>query len=95
MNEKHIRITTSNGHVDHENQPINGSNEEAVWHSGNGEAFRIVFRNDSPFSSHTFEVPAGGSVPSGAPSPNAAAKSYKYDVVGHGGTNDPTIIIQK
>jgi hypothetical protein len=94
MNQKHIRITTNNGHVDHDNQPLT-SNDEAVWDSGTGAAFRIVFRGDSPFDKHTFEVPAGGSVDSGAPTANAAAKSYKYDVVGPDGTNDPTIIIQR
>jgi hypothetical protein len=95
MNQKHIRITTNNGHVDHDNQPLKNGNEEAVWDSGTGESFRIVFRGDCPFSKSTFDVPAGGSVGSGTPIANAAEKSYKYDVVGPGGTNDPTIIIQK
>jgi hypothetical protein len=94
-NEKHIRITTNNGQVDHDNQPIKKNGEEAVWDSGTGAAFQVVFRADSPFDRNEFNVPAGGSVSSGTARADAADKPYKYDVVGPGGTNDPTIIIQR
>ncbi|MCU1308911.1 MAG: hypothetical protein JWO20_36 [Candidatus Angelobacter sp.] len=96
--KKHIHIISKNGKVDHEDQPINKKGEEAVWVSDTGDAYQVVFRDgDCPFDKNTFDVPAGGSIGSGPARDDAKEKpyQYKYDVVGPGGTNDPTIIIQR
>jgi len=93
--KKHIHITSKNGKVDHDNQPIKMKDEEAVWVSDTGDAYQVVFQECPFVSGNPFSVPAGGSIGSGPVRADAAEKSYKYDVVGPGGTNDPTIIIQK
>ena len=95
MDKKHIHITSKDGKVDHDNQPIKLKGEEAVWVSDTGDAYQVVFHGECPFDGNPFSVPAGGSIGSGPVNAAATEKSYKYDVVGPGGTNDPTIIIQK
>lgn len=94
---QHVHITSPQGHVDQTDVTVSKSvGEEVTWHSHENERATIKFNSDqgSPFQKSTFEVPAGGSVPSGSAKGEAQSKHYKYTVVGSNGENDPVVIIE-
>ena len=94
---QHVHITSPQGHVDQTDVTVSKSvGEEVTWHSHENERATIKFNSDqgSPFQKSTFEVPAGGSVPSGSAKREAQSKHYKYTVVGSNGENDPVVIIE-
>ncbi len=92
---KHVRVTDNQGHVDQEDVSVSiGAEEEVIWSADSRTVIVFNTPDGSPFTQHTFPVPAGGSVSSGPARQDAEEKKrYKYTVVGEGGTNDPGVII--
>ena len=76
----HLR---QDGDVDNEVVNLSRSvGDEIVWISS-GDAFSVYFPVTpftSPSTSQTFDVPAGGSVSSGRPRPDAPIAHYQYFV---------------
>jgi hypothetical protein len=95
MSKRHVNITSDKGGVDVDGPTVSIVNrDEVIWHSFDNQEATVRFKS-GPFVANEFVVPAGGSVCTGPPRANAGEQSYKYDVVGSGGTTDPTIIIQR
>jgi hypothetical protein len=94
MATKPVNIKNDKGDVD--NDPVTLSViDEVTWTSSAPHATVVVFeKNETPFVSAVFRIPAGGSVSSG-PVQNSTPRRYKYDVKGTAGSNDPTVIINR
>ena len=93
---KDVHIQDSKGQVDHPSVTISrGGKGEITWFAHGETGATIVFSssNGSPFKESVFTVPATGSVSSGPVKETADLKTYKYTVVGKGGTTDPVVII--
>jgi hypothetical protein len=93
---KDVHIKDSKGQVDDASVRISrGAKGEITWFSYGEEAATIVFSsaNGSPFKESVFTVPATGSVSSGPVKGTALLQTYKYTVVGKGGSTDPVVII--
>jgi len=94
---KDVHLTDDNGHVDQNDVPVSKKlGEEVTWYAYDhqfGATIEFSSADGSPFYDATFYVPIGGSVSTG-PAKNVDPKRYKYTVNGHGGQNDPGVIIQ-
>jgi hypothetical protein len=94
---KGVGLTNNAGGVSNSHVHLDRGTDEVVWSSNGQKRATIVFATSdgSPFEDVMFEVPAGGSVSSGAVRNNAPGngKSYKYTVIGNSGSNDPDVII--
>ena len=96
MPKKPINVKNDNGDVD--NDPVTLSviaADEVTWTNNASHPVHVVFKNNnSPFAGSHFPIAAGGTADSG-PIQNKNPDTYKYDVTGTGGTNDPRIIINR
>lgn len=94
---KPVHITDDHGKVDDPYVSISMiAHEEVTWFAHDNEPATIVFysqQQGSPFQNSVFQVPAGGSISSGAIRDDALHQHYKYSVVGPKGANDPEVII--
>ncbi len=92
-----VDLTDNNGGVSRKDVHLDRNTDEVVWSSNGHKRATIVFAtvDGSPFEDVIFEVPAGGSVSSGAVRNDADGngKHYKYTVIGQNGSNDPDVII--
>jgi len=95
MLHPHKVYTEDDGGVDQDEIEISKSAKEQVtWFSKKGGFIAFASEDGSPFNAATFQMPAGGSVSSGAVRPDAEYGEYKYTVVGQIGVNDPKVIIK-
>jgi hypothetical protein len=98
LTTKAVHITDRNGHVDQPQIHLSEvANDQVAWFAHANENATIVFTSSegSPFQSSFFQIPAGGSVCSGAIRAGAKYQSYKYSVVAPAGVTDPEVIINR
>lgn len=96
LTAKAVQIIDPNGHVDQPKIHLSYSaHDKVAWFAHDNTTIVFTSSEGSPFQSPLFEVPAGGSVCSGAIRDGAKYQSYKYSVVGLAGVNDPEVIIDK
>jgi len=91
-----IHIKDNKGQVDHPSVTISRDHKgQITWFAYGESGATITFSSPdgSPFKESVFTVPATGSVSSGPVRKSAGLKTYKYTVVGKGGTTDPVVII--
>ena len=92
---KDVHIKDNKGQVDHPSVTISRKKGEITWfaHGESGATITFSSPDGSPFKESVFTVPATGSVSSGPVKKRAGLKTYKYTVVGKGGSTDPVVII--
>ena len=93
---KDVHIKDNKGQVDHPSVKISRDRKgEITWFAYGESGATITFSSPdgSPFKESVFTVPATGSVSSGPVKKSADLKTYKYTVVGKGGSTDPVVII--
>ena len=90
-----IHIKDNKGQVDRPSVKISRDKGEITWFAYGESGATITFSSPdgSPFKESVFTVPATGSVSSGPVRKSAGLKTYKYTVVGKGGSTDPVVII--
>jgi len=91
-----IHIKDNKGQVDHPSVTISRDHKgQITWFAFGESGATITFSSPdgSPFKESVFTVPATGSVSSGPVRKSAGLKTYKYTVVGKGGSTDPVVII--
>jgi hypothetical protein len=97
MATKPARID-STGHVvtiDRAVKLSKSGNDQVLWIAqGTGGPWTVHFTSGSPFSTSTYTVPAGGTIPSGL-AIVAAGGWYKYEVLDSASspTDDPDVLI--
>jgi len=88
---KHVTIVDENGVVDQDEVEVWwDQGHQVIWHNSTAHPCRVVFDGESPFDSIEFQVPAHGETYSGL---GRRGGRFKYTVHGHGGCNDPIIIL--
>ena len=96
MPKQPIKVNDDDGNVDNDSVTLSAiGGDEVRWTNNAPHPVEILFENKtSPFANWHFHAANGGFADSG-PITNPTLASYKYDVKGAHGNNDPRIIIDR